>query len=438
MNSLAYLSRQFDVLASPRTPPSTPTLENAPLLADPDAAAANLKRVQTWSTKSFAGAVLPSGATSYSPWTLKRSYSSPAEVQHGESSLPLPPSPPQPVASTSSQPMRSSPPTPTRSTSRRPSVSSTEKAIRPKLRSESLFHRVFFVHVLFGLWHCLCGAWRSIRARFVPLTEHEVAAEDASDDDEKDTEDESKGEKHSGIRAEQPPPIPPPILPAALTTHYPSVIRTNTDPLLDVKLPVSDATPASPIALARSAEQSRTPTPALGARKMALHLPKTLVLDLDETLIHSTSRPMHSPTAGLLGSFGLGRRNRDSGHTVEVTLGGRSTLYHVYKRPFADYFLRKVRGAPPPSLSFGPRCCPGLTAKQVSAWYTLVIFTASMQEYADPVIDWLDAGRGILGRRLFREVRRRAPQLLHPPYPGPYSVVHSTAKWLIYQGPIYY
>ena len=27
-----------------------------------------------------------------------------------------------------------------------------------------------------------------------------------------------------------------------------------------------------------------------------------------------------------------------------------------------------------------------------------------MQEYADPVIDWLDAGRGILSRRLFREV----------------------------------
>lgn len=28
-----------------------------------------------------------------------------------------------------------------------------------------------------------------------------------------------------------------------------------------------------------------------------------------------------------------------------------------------------------------------------------------MQEYADPVIDWLDAGRGILARRLFRDVR---------------------------------
>ena len=28
-----------------------------------------------------------------------------------------------------------------------------------------------------------------------------------------------------------------------------------------------------------------------------------------------------------------------------------------------------------------------------------------MPEYADPVIDWLDAGRGIFSRRYFREVR---------------------------------
>jgi len=28
-----------------------------------------------------------------------------------------------------------------------------------------------------------------------------------------------------------------------------------------------------------------------------------------------------------------------------------------------------------------------------------------MKEYADPVIDWLDAGQNILGRRFFREVR---------------------------------
>ena len=35
-----------------------------------------------------------------------------------------------------------------------------------------------------------------------------------------------------------------------------------------------------------------------------------------------------------------------------------------------------------------------------------------MQEYADPVIDWLDAGRGILARRLFREVRNIGAHIL--------------------------
>jgi hypothetical protein len=37
-----------------------------------------------------------------------------------------------------------------------------------------------------------------------------------------------------------------------------------------------------------------------------------------------------------------------------------------------------------------------------------------MQEYADPVIDWLDAGRGILSRRMFREVRILASGHLFP------------------------
>jgi hypothetical protein len=28
-----------------------------------------------------------------------------------------------------------------------------------------------------------------------------------------------------------------------------------------------------------------------------------------------------------------------------------------------------------------------------------------MQEYADPVIDWLDGGRGLFGKKLYRDVR---------------------------------
>lgn len=339
MNSLAYLSRQFDVLASPRTPPSTPTLETVPLLAEQDSA--SLKRIRTWSSKSLASAG-SFGSATYSPWSLKRSYSSP-DVQPGEPSshaVPPPTSKSKSVASA----------TASRPASRRSSVSSSEKGLRPKLRSESLFRRIFFVHVLFALWYYLCCLWQSIRGRFGVAAEHEAAAEDASDDDDKETEDETKGEKPATLQVEQPPPIPPPILPAVLTA--PSAHRLTPDTLLDVKSPVletslsPDTTAPPSTAAARTAENLHTPTSTLGARRTPLHLPKTLVLDLDETLIHSTSRPMYSHSVGsnFMGSFGIGRRNKGSGHTVEVTLGGRSTLYHVYKRPFVDYFLRKVRG----------------------------------------------------------------------------------------------
>ncbi|KDN43332.1 NIF-domain-containing protein [Tilletiaria anomala UBC 951] len=127
------------------------------------------------------------------------------------------------------------------------------------------------------------------------------------------------------------------------------------------------------------------------------HSPKTLVLDLDETLIHSTSRSPNwavlrggasvSTGGGLLGMDGLGdllglrsTGGRLRPHMVEVVLEGRSVLYHVYKRPWVDHFLRKV-----------------------ATWYNVVIFTASVQEYADPVIDWLDQGRGLITGRFFRD-----------------------------------
>ncbi|AGO13802.1 AaceriAGL070Wp [[Ashbya] aceris (nom. inval.)] len=85
---------------------------------------------------------------------------------------------------------------------------------------------------------------------------------------------------------------------------------------------------------------------------------KVLVLDLDETLIHSMSRSTSSVS-------------NSQGHMVEVTFAasGVSTLYYVHKRPYCDLFLSRV-----------------------SKWYDLVIFTASMKEYADPVIDWLESG----------------------------------------------
>lgn len=103
---------------------------------------------------------------------------------------------------------------------------------------------------------------------------------------------------------------------------------------------------------------------------------KTLVIDLDETLIHSLAKG--------------GRMS--SGHMVEVKLntavgfGGTTLgpqhpiLYYVHKRPHCDDFLRKVY-----------------------KWYNLVVFTASVQEYADPVIDWLEQERKYFSRRFYRQ-----------------------------------
>jgi hypothetical protein len=110
---------------------------------------------------------------------------------------------------------------------------------------------------------------------------------------------------------------------------------------------------------------------------------------------------------GFLGLGSLGQRNKGTGHVVEVVLGGRSTLYHVYKRPFVDFFLRTVWIDTVFAVAHSLICVP-----KVSSWYTLVIFTASMQEYANPVIDWLDAGRGILVHRMFRDVSRKGNGIL--------------------------
>lgn len=84
---------------------------------------------------------------------------------------------------------------------------------------------------------------------------------------------------------------------------------------------------------------------------------KILILDLDETLIHSLSR-------GSPRSF-----NTSAGEPkmIEIKLNNIASLYFVHKRPFCDFFLQ-----------------------QISQWYELQIFTASVKEYADPIIDWLE------------------------------------------------
>ncbi|CCM04063.1 uncharacterized protein FIBRA_06222 [Fibroporia radiculosa] len=383
MNSLTYLSRQFDVLASPRAPPSTPVSESPPPLPG-DTDHADPRRLRSWSTRSLR-VPLPTGSSG--PWSIKRSLSSPADVAvsvdqpllYPTRNAPLPPSRP-----------------PSKPSSRRPSFSSSERAIRPISGSNSILRSLFFTRLVLSFWNAICSAWRSLTGQSSARTVDEVAVEDASEEEEKDTEDESKDER--SVPLDHPQRIPPPLPllpfppPDALTPSYP-ISPTVSHSLADIPSSVDSDSASQSTSTAASSQQlpsaSRSSTPGSATHRTPVHLQKTLVLDLDETLIHSTSRPissMSSSSSGLLGLSIFGRRNKGAGHVVEVVLGGRSTLYHVYKRPFVDYFLRKVSG-----------------------WYTLVIFTASMQEYADPVIDWLDAGRGILTRRLFRESCTQLP-----------------------------
>ncbi|PRT54418.1 Nuclear envelope morphology protein 1 [Wickerhamiella sorbophila] len=91
---------------------------------------------------------------------------------------------------------------------------------------------------------------------------------------------------------------------------------------------------------------------------------KTLVLDLDETLIHSMGREVPGMAT----------------HLVEVDhVDGISRIYFVAKRPHCDTFL-----------------------SQVSQWFNVIIFTASVRSYADPMIDWVDESLGVVKRRMYR------------------------------------
>jgi len=89
---------------------------------------------------------------------------------------------------------------------------------------------------------------------------------------------------------------------------------------------------------------------------------KTLILDLDETLVHSTIKTVTHHHI-----------------TVDVLIDGLTCTFYVIKRPHVDLFLKKV-----------------------AEWFDIVIFTASMQQYADPLIDQLDPQKLVKGR-LFRE-----------------------------------
>ncbi|EZA47215.1 hypothetical protein DMN91_000179 [Ooceraea biroi] len=89
---------------------------------------------------------------------------------------------------------------------------------------------------------------------------------------------------------------------------------------------------------------------------------KCMVIDLDETLVHSSFKPIN---------------NAD--FVVPVEIDGTVHQVYVLKRPYVDEFLQRM-----------------------GEMFECVLFTASLAKYADPVADLLDRW-GVFRARLFRE-----------------------------------
>lgn len=349
MHSLAYLSRQLasSQNQTPRTPPSTPTTEgphgflasSSSSSRDGEGTRTELRRIQTWSTRPV---VIPSAKqTSSRSRARSRSFSSLAS------------------SGDSSQPRRKP------SLSVPPSRSSQLAILRGSfVRKLSLF-RVFAV---FYGW--LQALWEFVTRRDLAQIRHSQEIETSGD--EKESEDEGKRavvsvlinpptppDSSNGRLYPKPPLISPSSSGSSSTTTLIRPVLSVTPPdaperelrlsLAQSLLPnpftssiFTSSRPRSPHVVGQSVSSPGTPTP-----KRVLPEQKTLVLDLDETLIHSTTRALYPPTTSWFSfnGFGFGGKGKGAGHIVEVVLGGRRTSYYVYKRPFVDYFLRKVPSA---------------------------------------------------------------------------------------------
>ncbi|QPG95861.1 hypothetical protein C2857_002314 [Epichloe festucae Fl1] len=134
-----------------------------------------------------------------------------------------------------------------------------------------------------------------------------------------------------------PPPPPPPSVPG------PSVISPLT---------LTESNPSAP-------EPQSWLLPSIAHEHKGR---KCLVLDLDETLVHSSFKILHQ-----------------ADFTIPVEIEGNYHNVYVIKRPGVDEFM-----------------------KRVGELYEVVVFTASVSKYGDPLLDQLDIHK-VIHHRLFRE-----------------------------------
>ncbi|KAL3076014.1 hypothetical protein niasHT_037026 [Heterodera trifolii] len=113
------------------------------------------------------------------------------------------------------------------------------------------------------------------------------------------------------------------------------------------------------------------PLSPLTSQRLSVVRRKIMVLDLDETLIHSHHDGLLRQTV---------KPGTPPDFVLRVVIDNQPVRFFVHLRPHVEFFLSIV-----------------------SQWFDLVVFTASMEIYGSSVADRLDKGRGILQRRYFRQ-----------------------------------
>jgi len=160
-----------------------------------------------------------------------------------------------------------------------------------------------------------------------------------------------------GPPSQAPAPAPWPLNPqtggAGLTPNVPTegvIVHVSQDPsVLPRVLPPPPPLPG-------------TYTPLLPGQPRALHGRNTLVLDLDETLLHSSFEPIAAD------------------HALNIPVEGAWHTVYVKLRPNLSEFLDRV-----------------------SQLFEVVLLTASREVYASPVLDLVEQRRGRVHHRLYRD-----------------------------------
>jgi len=121
----------------------------------------------------------------------------------------------------------------------------------------------------------------------------------------------------------------------------------------------------------RAIKYDVAPLSQISRHRLTMVHRKVLVLDLDETLIHSNHDGVVRPSV---------KPGTPPDFVLKVTIDRHPVRFFVHKRPHVDFFLSVV-----------------------SQWYELVVFTASMEIYGTAVADKLDGNQGMLRRRYYRQ-----------------------------------